>query len=94
MCMMYYYNQPFSHSLSFVPMAIFGSLMGLFWIIVIFIFLYFFKQIKHRDHFGHNSMRSNSPENMLKERFVKGEISDEDYKRMKRILSEDIEDKK
>lgn len=87
---MYYYNQPMGHSLNFIPFAIFGSLMGLFWLIVIFVLIYFFKKSRHHNH--HGSWRANSPENMLKERFVKGEISDEDYKRMKKTLSEDTSD--
>jgi putative membrane protein len=93
---MHYYNQPGVHNLNFIPFAFFGALMfGLFWLIVIIILVYFFKKSKHhRHHIHYGSLGSNSAENLLKERFVKGEINDEEYKRMKKTLSEDVEDKK
>ena len=79
---MFFYNTSAIHGVSFFPYAIFGSLMGIFWVIVVVIFIFFVMKNKH--HFKEGT----KAEDLLKERLVKGEISAEEYKKIKKVLED------
>lgn len=77
--MMYYYNDYYN----FFPFHILGMLFSvIFWVLIIYGIVYLFKRSRHTD-FWH--MKSNAEE-ILKERYAKGEITKEKFEEMKKDL--------
>ena len=57
--------------------------MGLFWIMIIIVVIYLIKLLTNK---GKDSAQMESAEDILKKRYAKGEISQEEYEKIKKDL--------
>lgn len=55
------------------------------WIIIVF---FIYHMYKNNESMSINTRKTDTPLEVLKQRYVKGEISDDDYEKMKKILQE------
>lgn len=55
------------------------------WIIIVFLVYHMYK---NNESLSINTRKTDSSMEVLKQRYVKGEISDDDFERMKKILQE------
>lgn len=59
--------------------------MMFIWIIIVFLVYHMYK---NNESLSINTRKTDSSMEVLKQRYVKGEISDDDFERMKKILQE------
>ena len=73
------------------PMGGFGLLNWfpelIFWLILIFLFIKLFKHSDHHHHHWDDSSEKN-PEDILKERYARGEIDKKQFEEMKKDLKD------
>lgn len=66
-----------------------GIFMGIFWLLIIVVVLYFVFRNNNNSGNNHNSFNKNSTNEALRilnEKYVNGEISEEEYKHKKKNL--------
>ena len=57
--------------------------MGLFWIMIIVVVVYFIKSLTNK---GNSGAQTESAEEILKKRYAKGEINQEEFEKIKKDL--------
>lgn len=71
----------------------YGIFRILIFIVAIFIVYMLIKRFSNnRGYQSYPSNRDSNPVNILKERYAKGEINEEEYRKRLRILNEEVED--
>lgn len=68
----------------FWPLEIIGNLVGILILVLVIVFIV--RIIRGVKHGNWSSWRGNSAENLLKERFVKGEINKDEYEEKLKVI--------